>query len=75
MVDVKLCEGCDYSADFYDTVCCNYIGIVHRARPKSGGGQCTVFTPKKERIKTLRGIELADMTYGECEPWHKEKNV
>lgn len=73
MVDVKLCEKCDYSAEFYDTICCNYIGIVHRARPKSGAGQCTAFTPKTLRKKTITDIALADMTYGECEPWHKEE--
>lgn len=73
MVDVNLCKGCDYSAEFYDTVCCNYIGIVHRARPKSGGGQCTVFTPKTDRQRAVGPLDLTDMTYGECEPWKKEE--
>lgn len=72
MVDVKLCERCDYSAEFLDTVCCDYIGIVHRARPKSGAGQCTVFTPKTDRPRAVNPYAETDITYGECEPWHKE---
>lgn len=72
MVDVKLCEKCDYSAEFYNTICCDYIGIVHRARPKSGAGQCTAFTPKSDRKRAASPYEIMGVTYGECEPWRKE---
>ena len=72
MVDVTRCKGCAYSADFMYTVCFDYIGSVHRARPKSGAGQCTVFTPKTEQKRPVRPYEETGITYGECEPWHKE---
>lgn len=75
MVDVKLCKKCDYSAEFLDTICCDYIGIVHRARPKSGAGQCAVFTPKTDRRRAPSPNTIIGMTYGECGPWRKEDDL
>lgn len=73
MIDVNLCKGCAYSADFYDTICCDYIGIVRRSRPKSGAGQCTVYKPRTHGIYRRNPLEDVDITYGECEPWRKEE--